>query len=252
MELEGKVAIVTGAAMGIGRACALQLAKEGADIVLADIELQEANRVADEIKVIGRRALAIKTDVTKSTEVNQMVKKALEAFGKIDILVSNAGQGARERASLFCDSSEEVRNFVITLNFKGVLNCCRAVINHMIENRSGKIVNIASVAGMVGSSAGMADYSAAKAGIIGFSMALAKEVGSYGINVNCVSPGPIETEPILALPEAVREQWKKSSYLGRLGKSEDVAAVVAFLVSDEAGFITGQNYAVCGARNLGT
>ncbi len=245
MELEGKVAIVTGAAMGIGRACALQLAKEGADIVLADIELQEANRVADEIKVIGRRALAIKTDVTKSTEVNQMVKKALEAFGKIDILVSNAGQGARERASLFCDSSEEVRDFVITLNFKGMLNCCRAVINHMIERRTGKIVSISSRLGVIGGK-GLADYTSAKAAIIGFSKALAKEVAPHNVYVNTVAPGPIETRDMdFQTPQQI-EMLKKGSGLGRYGKPEDIAYMVAFLVSDKANFITGQNFIVAG------
>jgi NAD(P)-dependent dehydrogenase (short-subunit alcohol dehydrogenase family) len=252
MKLENRVAIVTGAGSGIGRAIALRLARDGCHVVVNDINLELADKVVAEIKSLSCQAIAVRADVSKSQEVNRMVQTALGGFGRIHILVNNAGGSARQRRSMFHESTEEVWDYVLGINLKGVLNCSRAVINHMIENRSGKIVNIASVAGMVGSSAGMADYSAAKAGIIGFSMALAKEVGSYGINVNCVSPGPIETEPILALPEAVREQWKKSSYLGRLGKPEDVAAVVAFLVSDEAGFITGQNYAVCGARNLGT
>lgn len=252
MKLKDKVAIVTGAGSGIGRAIALRLAQEGVAIGVNDILLEKANTVADEIQALGGKAMAIEADVSNSQEVNLMVQAVLNKFGGIDILVNNAGGSARERRSMFYESSEEVWDYVLGINLKGVLNCCRAVIGHMMQKRSGKIVNIASVAGMIGSSAGMADYSTAKAGIIGFTMALAKEVGAYGININCVSPGPIETEHVLSLPEDIKEQWKKSTYLGRLGKPEEVASMVAFLVSDEASFITGQNYAVCGARNLGT
>jgi len=249
MKLKGRVAIVTGAAMGIGRAIALTLAKEGADVVVVDIDPKQANKVANEIKALGRKAIAMKADVTDSGEVKLMAKSTLDEFGKIDILVNNAGQGARERACLFCDSTEEAWDFVIGLNLKGVLNCCRAVIEHMIQRRSGKIVSIASRLGVVGG-AGMADYSAAKAGVIGFSKALAKELASYGIYVNCVSPGPIETRQMnLNSPEQI-EMLKQKTGLGRLGKPEEVAYMVAFLVSDEAKFITGQNFLVCGLTNL--
>jgi NAD(P)-dependent dehydrogenase (short-subunit alcohol dehydrogenase family) len=147
---------------------------------------------------------------------------------------------------------EEVWNSIIDLNLKGTLVCCHAVIKNMIQKGSGKIINIGSVAGMIGSSLAMADYSAAKAGVIGFTKALAKELGSYGINVNCVSPGPIAT-PLLftTLEEENLKKLESSTYLKRLGKPEEVANVVVFLASDEASYITGQNYAVCGGRSLG-
>jgi 3-oxoacyl-[acyl-carrier protein] reductase len=250
MRLENRVAIVTGGAQGIGRAIALGLAKEGADVALADIDSEPASKVVDEITDLGRKAIAIKTDVSKNEEAKLMAKTALDEFGKIDILVNNAGQSARERRAFFSESTEEVWDFVINLNLKGVRNCTRAVINHMIERRSGKIVNIASCAGVVGD-AGSVDYSAAKAGVIGFTRALAKEVASYGINVNCVSPGPIKTRIASILPDGT-ERLRQLTGFGRIGEPEDIAAMVVFLVSDEANFITGQNHPVCGLRNLGT
>ncbi len=249
MMLNAKTAIVTGAAMGIGKAIAIDLAREGADVVVTDLNLEEAKKVADEIKAIGRKALAIKTDVTKSAEVNQMVKNVLDTFGKIDILVNNAGQGARERASLFKDSSEEVWDFVIGVNLMGVLNCCRAVCDHMIQRHSGKIINIASFDGVVGDP-GMADYSGAKAGVIGFTMAFAKEVAQNGIYVNCVSPGPIETRAVKFMSTERIESLKKMTGLGRFGKPEEIAYMVSFLASEKANFITGQNFLVCGLANL--
>jgi NAD(P)-dependent dehydrogenase (short-subunit alcohol dehydrogenase family) len=257
MKLEDRIAIVTGAAGDIGQAIALGLAKEGADVVVADIDSEGASKVVDDIKAIGRRAIAIITDVTKSEETNQMAKVTLDEFGKIDILVNNTGRNARERMSLFCESTEDVWDDIIAVNLKGVFNCTRAVINHMMERRSGKIVSVASVAGVVGS-AWVVDYSAAKAGVIGFSKALAKEVAQYGINVNCVSPSTIETK---RLAESIRsynwpldqvQGWKQRTGLGRLGKTEEVAAMVVFLATDDANFITGQNYAVCGLSNLGS
>jgi len=251
MKLKERVAIVTGAAYGIGRGIALKLAREGADVVVADIELEQANKVADELKALGVNALVVRTDVTKSREVDRMVRAALDEFGKIDILVNNAGGTARERNAPFHKSEEEVWDYVIAINLKGMRNCTRAVINHMMERRSGKIVSIASISGMVGSSNNMVDYSAAKAGIIGFTMALAKELGSCGINVNAISPGGVgETRAALAIPE-VFEEYKKTTPLGRIGRPEDIANMVAFLASDEASFITGQNYAVCGGKSLG-
>jgi NAD(P)-dependent dehydrogenase (short-subunit alcohol dehydrogenase family) len=241
MKLEDKVAIVTGGANGIGRAIALRLAREGADVVVGDIEVDSAKEVIKEIESLGRKGMAGKIDVAKGDDAR------INKFGKVDILVNNAGGSARERRSLFNESKEEVWDFVININLKGAFNCTRAVINHMIERKSGKIVNIGSQAGMVGTK-GLVDYSAAKAGIIGFTMALAKEVASYGINVNCVSPGPIQTR--MATSFGI-EELKQMTGLGRLGKPEDVAAMVLFLVTDEADYITGQNYLVGGLSNLG-
>ena len=247
----GKVAIVTGAAGGIGRAIAFQLAKDGCDLVLVDINLNGAKTLAKKIDSGGRKTLAIKANVAKSIEVNHMASVTLKKFGRVDILVNNAGGSARERQSLFSESSEEIWDYVIGINLKGVMNCCRAVINQMMKQRSGKIVNIASYAGICGV-AGAADYSAAKAGIIGFTKALAKEVASYGIHINCVSPGPIETPGFIkGYPAEVLERITKSTGFNRFGKPEEIADMVAFLASEKANFISGQNFPVCGIRNLG-
>jgi NAD(P)-dependent dehydrogenase (short-subunit alcohol dehydrogenase family) len=249
MDLKDRVAIVTGGALGIGRAISLRLTREGADVVVADLDSAQANNVIDEIRELGHRAMAVRVDVTKSTEVNQLVKTARDEFGKIDILVNNAGGTARER-KLFHESTEEAWDYVLATNLKGTVNCTRAVINHMIERRKGRIVSIASVAGMIGK-AELTDYAAAKGGIISFTMSLAKEVSSYGINVNCVSPGPVQTRLMDKLSHDAIEAMSKLTGFGRWGKPEEIASMVAFLVSDEANFITGQNFAVCGLRNLG-
>lgn len=249
MKFDGKVAIVTGAGYGIGEAIALSLAKEGADVVVNDVNIESARSVADKVRAIGRRALAIKADVNKSNEVNEMVKATLSEFGKVDILVNNAGGSARERSSEFKDSAEEVWDFVIGRNLKGVLNCTRAVINHMLERRSGKIVNIASVAAIKGE-IGQADYGAAKAGIIGFSRVLAKEVGRQGINVNCISPGVIDTPALKQLPKEIVDRYRNMLVIPRLGQPQDIANMAVFLASQEADYITGQNYLVCGGMDL--
>ena len=252
MKLENRVAIVTGGSNGIGRAISIGLAKEGADVVVNfNADTVAANEAVNEIKGLGRKAIAIKTDVSKSDQVNRMIKTVFDEFGKIDILVNNAGGSARERGSLFCESTEEIWDYVIGLNLKGVLNCSRAVINHMIERRSGKIVNISSTAGITGD-VGLVDYAAAKAGIGGFTMALAKEVAMYGINVNCVTPGAILTRAVpLTQSDIKTEDEQRTMGFGRLGTPEDVAPLVVFMVTDGASLITGQNYAVCGLMNLG-
>ena len=271
MKLKDKVAIVTGAGGGIGGAVAIALAKEGADIVLNDmyleptdevtkgikiigrndIRLEPLKKVADEVRAMGRKAITIKADVTKSEEIEQMVQTTLEELGKIDILVNVAGGSARGQARVpFHEGKKEVWDAVIEVNLKGTLICCHAVIGHMMQRRSGKIINTASIAGMMGK-ASQADYSAAKAGVIGFTKALAKELGPYGINVNCISPGPIVTPHFLTHGEEHVEALKRTTYLKTLGKPEDIANMVVFLASDEASYITGQNYAVCGGRSLG-
>jgi len=254
MKLENRVAIVTGAGWGLGRAIALSLAKEGADVVVNDINLETAKSVAEEIKANGRRALAIKADVSQSKEVDEMVKASLREFRKIDILVNNAGGSARERCSEFRESTEEIWDFVIDRNLKGTLICTRAVINHMIQRKSGKIVNIASVAG-VRSEVGQADYGASKAGVISFTRSLAQEVGPYGINVNCVSPGMIMgTAASEDVPREITEIGLSKQVLkrsdGRPGEPQDVANAVIFLVSEEASYITGDNLLVSGGGGI--
>ena len=252
MGFENKVAIVTGATSGIGQAIAIRLAKEGAILVLTDILSEPLNRFADEIEAMKCKAIAVKADVTNSKEIEQMVKVTLDGFGAVDILVNVAGGAARGKdRGYFHKVSEEAWNSVINVNLKGTLICCHAVIDHMLKRKQGKIINIGSVAGMIGSSNLQADYAAAKAGIIGFTKALAKELGPSGINVNCVSPGPIATPHFFTMEEEARKRLESNTWLKRLGKPEEVANLVFFLVSDEATYVTGQNYAVCGGRSLG-
>ncbi|MFC1917705.1 SDR family NAD(P)-dependent oxidoreductase [Chloroflexota bacterium] len=250
MNLQDRVAIVTGGGRGIGRAAVLRMAEEGAHVVIVQRTLEEAQKTASDVQALGRRAIAVKMDVTKREETRQLAKIVLDEFGRIDILVSNAG-GSTLARTLFCDSNEDDWESTFALNLTGTLNCTRAVINHMIEKRSGKIIILSSIMGVYGA-VGRTYYSAAKAGLIGFCKALAKEVGQHGINVNCVSPQPTATERILQrVSEEQLNDWKAKTYLNRLGTPEDIAAMVAFLASDEANFITGQNYLVDGGRSLG-
>jgi len=250
MNLKEKVAIVTGGAIGIGEAICRRMAQEGASVVVADIAIEQAEKLSDELKNFGARALALKVDVTKSQDANKMVTAALDEFGKVDILVNNVGGTSREKGGPLWETTEEIWDWVISLNLKSVFNCTKAVINHMIEKRAGKIISIASVAGVIGNP-GRIDYSSAKAGVICFTRTLAKEVGSYGIRVNAISPGPIETGLLFAAPPQRQEELRKSTYVGRFGKPEELANMVVFIASDEADFITGQNFIVDGGRTLG-
>lgn len=255
MNLNDRVAIVTGGGRGIGRAIALKLASEGADVVVASTSMEPALAVVAEITSLGRTGLAIQTDVRDVDAVNSMVAKTLDAFGKVDILVNNAGGSARGRMSLFCDSEKDTWDYVLDTNLKGVFHTCRAVINPMQDAGQGNIINIGSVAGMIGL-ASQVDYSAAKGAVIAFTKALAKEAAAHGVRVNCVSPGPTTSEAGRNIPEAVKKNLAmqvlaRSTGFGRFGEAGDIANLVAFLASDEAGFITGQNYPVCGVMNLG-
>jgi 3-oxoacyl-[acyl-carrier protein] reductase len=252
MGLERKIALVTGAGGGLGRAIALALAGEGATLVLNDIAGRPLAEAAGRIEAIGHSAVIKEADVTHSREVRQMVETTLEQFGGIDILVNVAGGSAPLRKPGPFDSLRDKDwNAVIDLNLKGTLICCHEVIGPMRQRGGGKIINIASIAGMIGSSMGMADYSAAKAGVIGFTKALAKELAPAGINVNCVSPGVIRTPLYDSLEAEAQEKMKSGIHLKRLGEPEEVAHLVVFLASHKANYITGQNYAVCGGRSLG-
>jgi len=230
------VALVTGAAQGIGKAIALLLARNGADLVVSDINLEKAEETAKEIGAIGPKAMAVKVDVANLSDVEQMVGGILEKLAKIDILVNNAGI---TRDKLILRMTEEDWDAVLGVNLKGTFNCTKAVLRHMAKQRSGKIVNIASVVGEMGN-AGQANYSASKAGVIGLTKTIAREYAQRGINVNAIAPGYIETPMTEALPEKAKEELKKLIPMERLGKPEDVAEAVLFLVSEESSYITGQ------------
>ncbi len=236
MKLKGKVALITGAAQGIGKSVALLLARNGADIVVSDINLEKAEETTKEIESIGPKAMAVKVDVANFKDVEQMVEAILKNFGKIDILINNAGI---TRDKLILRMTEEDWDTVLNVNLKGTFNCMKAVTRHMAKQRSGKIVSIASVVGEMGN-AGQANYSASKAGVIGLTKTIAKEFAQRGINVNAIAPGYIETPMTEALPEKVKEELKRLIPMERLGKPEDVAEAVLFLVSEESSYMTGQ------------
>ncbi|MFH0811535.1 MAG: 3-oxoacyl-[acyl-carrier-protein] reductase [Pseudomonadota bacterium] len=236
MRLKDKVAIVTGGAQGIGRAIALLLAQNGADVAIADINGDQAHATAKEMESSGQKSLAIQADVSQFTEAEHLGETTINAFGRIDVLVNNAGIA---RDGLFLRMKEEEWDSVLAVNLKSVFNCSKAVIRHMSKQRSGKIINIASVVGQMGN-AGQANYAASKAGVIGFTKTLAREFGSRGICVNAVAPGFIDTEMTRSLAEKTRGEFLKSIPLARMGTPEDVAEVVLFLATDASNYITGQ------------
>ncbi len=235
MGLENKVAIVTGAARGIGKAIARELSREGAKIVICDL-LEELSVTAEELRQEGASVLPLQIDVTNMEAVESMVQTVLEKLGSVDILVNNAGI---VRDSLLVRMKESDWDAVIAVNLKGSFNCTKAVARPMMKQRSGKIVNLSSVMGLTGN-IGQANYSASKAGIIGLTKSAAKELGRRGINVNAIAPGFIMTRMTESLPEDQREKALENIPLGFLGSPEDVARAVAFLVSDSARYITGQ------------
>lgn len=249
MILKNRAAFVTGGGQGIGRAICLELARQGAKVCVADLNAETAAKVAGEIKGMGHEAIAAQVDITDLEKVKESIPKAIDSFGAVDILVNNAGW---DKVGPFVDSKPEMWDRVININFKGPVNCFSAVLPHMIERKYGKIVSIASDAGRVGSS-GEAVYSGAKGGIIAFSKTIAREVARYGINVNCVSPGPTDT-PFFAEVAGdnpkIGEGLKKAIPLRRLGKPEDIANAVAFFASDEADYITGQVLSVSGGLTM--
>ncbi|WP_035293000.1 3-oxoacyl-[acyl-carrier-protein] reductase [Clostridium sp. KNHs214] len=235
--LKGKNAIVTGASRGIGRAIALKLAEKGANIVINYRSNKEkAEELVKEIEAKGVKALAIEGDVSIFSEAESMINKAFEKLGSVDILVNNAGI---TKDTLILRMKEEEFDKVIEVNLKGAFNCLKHVSKIMMKQRSGKIVNISSVVGLVGN-AGQINYAAAKAGIIGMTKSAAKELASRGINVNAVAPGFISTDMTAVLSEKVKEGAINTIPLKRLGNPEDVANAVTFLAGDEAKYITGQ------------
>ncbi|MHC2995349.1 MAG: 3-oxoacyl-[acyl-carrier-protein] reductase [Candidatus Atribacteria bacterium] len=238
MGLSGKVALITGSARGIGKAIALELANHGANIVINDILTEnEINKTLEEVKQSSNKAIGIRADITKLDEVESMVKEIINKFGKVDILINNAGI---TRDSLLIRMKEEDWDAVININLKGTFNCSKAVAKYMMrQKKGGKIVNISSVIGLIGN-VGQTNYAASKAGIIGLTKSMAKELALRNINVNAIAPGFIETDMTKKLPEKVRQDLQQQIPLKRLGIVEDVAKAVYFLVSDAANYITGQ------------
>lgn len=247
MELEGKVAIVTGGTRGIGRAIVLDLAAQGADIALnyrksADL----AQELAETIREMGRRALVIQADVSSFNDAQAMVQKVLDEFERVDILINNAGMNWD---GVIWKMSEDQWDRVIDVDLKGTFNYTRAITPFFREQGSGKIVNITSINGLRGKF-GQTNYSAAKAGVIGFTKACARDLGRYNINVNSVAPGLIETEMVKEAPEKVREMALAEIVLGRLGLPEEVAYVVTFLCTEKGRHITGQVIQVDGGQYM--
>ncbi len=260
MRLEGKAAIITGAAQGIGRAIALEFAAQGADMLLADVREEKLARVAAEVGERGRKAIPMRVDVTSAAEVEAMVGRALEDLGRIDLLVNDAGGSGNVGIQHIEDVTEEMWDAVVDLNLKSAFLCCRAVAPHMRRQGYGRIVNISSSSakgnfGTLGTSAIRLPYAAAKSGILGFTYQLAKDLAPDGIYVNAVMPGFILTEEgarvndrYQALSDDARRSMVASVPLGRAGQPEESAAAVSFLASDEASFMTGAVMEVTGGR----
>ena len=235
-ERIGKVALVTGSSRGIGRAIAIELAKRDITVVINnDKAIEEGKRVVDKILKNGGNAIYIKADVSDSNQVEKMIEKIMNGFGRIDILVNNAGI---TRDITLKKMSKEVWDEVIDVNLNGVFNCTKAVINHMRERKTGRIINISSITGFTGN-IGQTNYAAAKSGIIGFTKALAREVARAGITVNVIAPGFINTDMLKTIPENIKKQLLEQIPMGRFGEREEVAKVAVFLASEDASFITG-------------
>lgn len=249
MKFSGKAAFITGAASGIGKAIAEELASQGAAVAIADINKENAEKAAEGINANGGKAVAVLADVTDSSSVKAAVAEAIDKLGKIDILINNAGW---DRVAPFIKTEEDFWDKVISINFKGTLICAKAVLDHMVERGSGKIINIASEAGRAGSS-GEAVYSGTKGGVISFTKALAREVSRNKINVNCVCPGLVDTpllDSIAAEHPKLMGAVQKAIPWGRLGQPEDIAKAVAFIASDDADYITGQTLSVGGGLTM--
>ena len=248
MRLQNKTAIITGAGRGMGRSASLLFAKEGAKVAVVDIRPEEGNSVVSEIKDAGGEAFFVKADLTKRNDIDSMVDQVIKQFGKVDILITNAGW---DEIKFFLDQNPDDWKYMIDLNLLHHIYCCRAVIPHMIENKYGKIVTCASDSAR-GGNPGEAVYSACKGGVIAFIKTLAREMGRHNITINCVSPGitdtPLAEEMSAKLPaaEKIREAVRRATPLGRTAKPEEIANAYLFLASDESSFITGQVLSVNG------
>jgi 3-oxoacyl-[acyl-carrier protein] reductase len=235
MNLKGRVALVTGAGRGIGKAIGLRLAGAGAAVAVNDLKLEYTTQAIEEITALGVPALAVPADVSSSAEVNAMVEAVIAKFGRLDILVNNAGIASDQ---ILMRLTDEQWDRVINIDLKSVFLCSRAAVRHMLKAKWGRIISLASVVGLVGNY-GQSNYAAAKAGITGFTRSLAREVGTRSITVNALAPGFIETDMTKQLPEKQRQELYNRIPMGYLGSAEDVAAACAFLASEDARYITG-------------
>ncbi len=247
MNLSGRVALVTGASQGIGRACALRLAKDGATVAVAARNQEKLNELVQEINAAGGKSSAFAIDVADEDQVKSSIKSALLEFGKIDILVNNAGI---TRDQLVMRMKRSDWDSVISTNLTSAYLCTQQVIGSMLKQRWGRIINITSIFGQMGQ-AGQANYAASKAGLIGLTMAIAREVGSRNITCNAIAPGFIETAMTAGLNDDLKKEALKMIPLARIGTPEDVAAAVAFLASDESSYITGHVLSVNGGMLMG-
>lgn len=246
MRLKDRVSLITGAGHGIGKEIALTFAKEGSDVIVCDVDLEAAQNTQKEIEAIGCCSLSFKVDVTKLSEVEEMVNLILDKFSKIDILVNNAGI---TKDNLILRMSEEDWDKVLSVNLKGAFNCTKVISRNMLKKRYGRIVNVASIIGIIGN-AGQANYAASKGGLIALTKSLAKEFASRNINVNAVAPGFIQTPMTEKLPQDYKKQMLENIPMGKFGKPEDVAKVCLFLVSSESDYITGQVVVVDGGMTM--
>lgn len=246
MHLEGKKAIVTGAGQGIGRAIALELASRGVDVAVCEMNPDTARAAARAVEDLGRKALAMPVDVADYEAVSTAVREILDRFGFVDILVNNAGW---DRIQPFLETEPSFWERVIAVNYKGALNFCRTVCPSMVERKQGKVVNIASDAGRVGS-LGETVYAGAKGAVIAFTKSLAREMARHGIHVNCVCPGPTDTDLFRAQPESVRQALERAIPFRRLARPEEIARAVAFFASPLSDYVTGQVLSVSGGLTM--
>jgi 3-oxoacyl-[acyl-carrier protein] reductase len=247
IDLSGNVAVVTGGAQGIGKAIVTLLANRGASVLVSDMNREAAEKTAAELSAEGKKVVAAQANVAKADEVKGMVEAALGQWGKIDILVNNAGI---TRDTLLLRMKDEDWDLVLSVNLKGTYHCMKAVLPTMSKQRRGRIINIASIVGVIGN-AGQANYAASKAAVIGLSKTVAREYASRGVTVNVVAPGFIDTAMTASLSAEVKEGLMRQIPLGRLGSPSDVAAAVCFLASEEAGYMTGQVLHVNGGMHMG-
>jgi 3-oxoacyl-[acyl-carrier protein] reductase len=246
MDLTGKRAVVTGAGQGIGKATALKLAQQGADIIVDDINPETAPRVAQEIQALGRKAVAVIADVAKRDHVERIIQTAIKELGGIDILVNNAGIA---RSNVLARLKDDQWDEVLNVDLKGIFYCTQAAVPFMMKQRSGKIISISSIYGRIGAM-GDANYAAAKSGIVGFTKSIARELARYNINVNAIMPGLVDTPLLRGIPEKYLKPMIEEVPLKRVGRPEDIANVVAFLASEDSSYMTGAILEVTGGWNM--